>query len=64
MGTSSVNEEIKRLLSELYRCIEDKNYDNAEKIADLLDEKTNGYADGVSKARVLISRGRRNEKNS
>lgn len=64
MGTPSVNEEIKHLLSELYECIEDKNYDNAEKIADLLDEKTNGYADGVSKARVLISRGRRNEKNS
>ena len=27
------------------------------------DKKTNGYADGIAKARILISRGRRREAN-
>ena len=47
------------------RCIsvlEDKKYDEAEKIVDILDKKTNGYADGISKARILISRGKRRSK--
>lgn len=41
----------------------DKKYDEAEKIVDILDKKTNGYADGISKARILISRGKRREAN-
>ena len=40
-----------------------KEYDEAEKIVDILDKKTNGYADGISKARILISRGKRREAN-
>ena len=48
---------------EMYKCIEDKKYDEAEKIVDILDKKTNGYADGISKARILISRGKRREAN-
>ena len=40
-----------------------KEYDEAEKIVDILDKKTNGYADGISKARILISRGKRRETN-
>lgn len=64
MDTSSVNSEIKSLLNQMYHCIENKDYDNAEKIADLLDEKTNGHVDGVAKARILISRGKRYEKNN
>ena len=63
MNTSSVNQDIKRMIDEMYKCIEDKKYDEAEKIVDILDKKTNGYADGISKARILISRGKRRETN-
>lgn len=63
MNTSSVNQGIKRMIDEMYKCIEDKKYDEAEKIVDILDKKTNGYADGISKARILISRGKRREAN-
>jgi predicted ATP-binding protein involved in virulence len=63
MNTSSVNQDIKRMIDEMYKCIEDKKYDEAEKIVDILDKKTNGYADGISKARILISRGKRREAN-
>ena len=44
MNTSSVNQDIKRMIDEMYKCIEDKKYDEAEKIVDILDKKTNGYA--------------------
>ena len=63
LHTSSVNQEIKKMLDELYAYIEEKDFDKAEKLADLLDEKSSGYVDGVAKARILISRGRRHEKN-
>ena len=63
MHTSSVNQEIKKMLDELYAYIEEKDFDKAEKLADILDEKSSGYVDGVAKARILISRGRRHEKN-
>ena len=63
MNTSSVNQDIKKMIDEMYKCIEDKKYDEAEKIVDILDKKTNGYADGISKARILISRGKRREAN-
>ena len=59
----SVNQDIKKMIDEMYKCIEDKKYDEAEKIVDILDKKTNGYADGISKARILISRGKRREAN-
>ena len=51
------------MIDEMYKCIEDKKYDEAEKIVDIMDKKTNGYADGISKARILISRGKRREAN-
>ena len=63
MHTSSVNLEIKEMLNTLYTYIEEKNFDKAEKLADILDEKSNGYVEGVAKARILISRGQRYEKN-
>lgn len=63
MKTDSVNIEIKQLVERLYWHIEKKEYDQAEKIADTLDNISNGYVDGVAKARVLISRGKRHEKN-
>ena len=61
--SSSVNQDIKKMIDEMYKCIEDKKYDEVEKIVDILDKKTNGYADGISKARILISRGKRREAN-
>ena len=64
MNTSSVNQEIKERIAEMYDHIEKKEYGKAEEIADALDEKGNGYIDGIVKARLLISRGRRREKNS
>ncbi|MCM1256542.1 MAG: AAA family ATPase [Roseburia sp.] len=63
MNTSSVNFEIKQSVEQMYEYISNKKYDQAEEIADKLDQTSNGYVDGVAKARVLISRGRRNEKN-
>lgn len=63
MKTSSVNLKIKHMVKQMYKYINDKQYGRAEEIADELDEISNGYVDGVAKARVLISRGRRNEKN-
>ena len=63
MKTSSVNVEIKCLVEQMYDYISNRKYDQAEKIADKLDEISNGYVDGVAKARILISRGKRNEKN-
>lgn len=63
MNTTSVNQDIKRMIEKMYVFIDEKEFDKAEAMADLLDEKSNGYAEGVAKARVLISRGRRHEKN-
>lgn len=62
MKTSSVNIEVKKLVEKMYEHIDDREYDLAEKIADELDKIANGYVDGVAKARILISRGKRNEK--
>ena len=63
LNTSSVNKEIKEMINKMYSYIEEKKFDEAEELADILDKKSNGYAEGVAKARVLISRGRRHEKN-
>ena len=62
LNTSSVNKEIKEMINKMYSYIEEKKFDEAEELADILDKKSNGYAEGVAKARVLISRGRRHEK--
>ena len=51
------------MINKMYALIEEKEFDKAEELADILDDKSNGYAEGVAKARVLISRGRRYEKN-
>lgn len=64
MGTSSVNLDVWKQVRRMNECIEAKDYDTAEMIADELDEKTRGYAAGVSRARVLIARGRRSEKSN
>ncbi|MGN1314883.1 MAG: AAA family ATPase [Lachnospiraceae bacterium] len=64
MHTSSVNNEVKNLLHKMYGYIDEKKYKQAEEIADLLDNITDGHADGISKARILIARGKRHEKNN
>ena len=64
MNTASVNQKIKKQVDKMYDLIDQKCFEQAEKIADELDEKTNGRVEGVAKARVLISRGRRREKNN
>lgn len=63
MKTSSVNAEIKQMVEQMYEYIDNRNYEQAEEMADRLDEISNGYVAGVAKARILISRGKRNEKN-
>ena len=63
MDTPSVNQNIRNSVEEMYEHIDNHEYDKAEEIADMLDDKSSGYVDGVAKARVLISRGRRREKN-
>ena len=64
MGTPSVNLSVREQVRRMNECIEVKDYDTAEMIADELDKKTRGYAAGVSRARVLIARGRRSEKSN
>lgn len=64
MNTPAMNQEMKEQVAEMYDCIERKDYVGAEEIANMLDEKSNGYIDGIAKARVLISRGKRREKNN
>lgn len=64
MSTTSMNQEIKKMSEKMFICIENKQYDEAEELADLLDDKTNGYVEGLTRARMLISRGRRREKNN
>lgn len=63
MNTSSVNKEIKELKSKMYAYIDDKQYEEAEKLADKIYERTNGHAEGITKAKILIARGKRCEKN-
>ena len=54
----------RKMIEKMYSYIQNKKFDEAEELADILDKKSNGYVEGISKARVLISRGRRHEKNS
>lgn len=63
MNTSSVNKEIRELKSKMYAYIDDKQYEEAEKLADEIYERTNGHAEGITKAKILIARGKRCEKN-
>ena len=59
-----MNQEIKEMRNKVFDYIENKQYDEAEKLVDFLEEKTDGYLENLTKARILISRGRRREKNS
>lgn len=63
MGTSSLSEEVKGMVKEMYRALDLKEYDRAEAYADMVDRITKGRNDSVAGARVRIARGRRNEKN-
>ena len=59
MDTASVNQQIREKVDLIYGLIDQKCFEQAEKIANELDEKTNGRVEGIAKARVLISRGRK-----
>lgn len=59
METSSIKIETKREISKMYKLISEKNYDEAQKIADELEYKTNKNNPDVINARMLIMKGRR-----
>ena len=64
METPSMNAEVQNQIQKMNDYISEKKYDKAEEIANKLDELTQGYAQGVARARVLIARGKRSEKNN
>lgn len=63
MKTSSVNQKITEQISELYALIAGRRYMEAERILDELDKLTSGRMSGLTRARMLITKGKRNEKN-
>jgi predicted ATP-binding protein involved in virulence len=58
MGTSSLNQSIKGNITKMFDLIQERNYNEASKIADEIDDLSNGNNPDVLKARILISRGR------
>lgn len=58
MEASSLNEQAKKQLAELYQLIECKEFDKAEELVDELEEKTDTAHEDVVKGRILIRRGR------
>lgn len=61
LGTDSLNHMIKETVDKMYRCIENKEYDEAETYADIVDEMTlNRNADTV-RGRLLIGKGRKRQ---
>lgn len=58
MDTPSLNNNTNKLIEQLYSCIQSCNFDEAETIADKLDNLSNGMNCDVVKARTLIRRGR------
>lgn len=63
MKTSSVNESVKEKVNEMYNELDKRNFTKAEAIADYIDDITDRHNEDTAKARVLIARGKRNEKN-
>lgn len=63
MNTASTNQDIMRRMSEAYELISNKKYSEAEKILNEIDEITSGRAQGVTRARMIIAKGKRNEEN-
>ena len=59
LGTDSVSREIKENVDKMYGCIEEKDFDRAEILADLIDECTINRNVDTVRARILIKKGRR-----
>ena len=57
--TDSVNTEIKVMVNEMYRCIEEKQYDVAEKIICDIEQITKNRNRDTVRGRVLVRKGRR-----
>ena len=63
MQTSSSNKAIMDKISYAYELISERKYMEAEKFLDEVDALTKGRAQGISRARMIIAKGKRNEKN-
>lgn len=64
LGTDSRNRLVKERTDQMYACIEKKAYDEAENMADLIDEMTLRRNTDTVRARIMIRRGReRNAQN-
>ena len=57
--TDSVNEEIKNMVHEMYRLIEEKQYDEAEKVICEIELLTKNRNRDTVRGRVLIRKGKR-----
>lgn len=64
LETGSTTSYVKDITDAMYRALEEKDYDLTEKYADEIDQLTHGRNESAAKIRIMIARGRRNEKNS
>ena len=58
MHTDILNEETQKLIDEIYNCIENENFDQAEELVDQLAKITDEMNVEVVRARTLIHRKR------
>lgn len=61
MNTDSLNKNIKNKVAKLFEFIQEKNFNEAKKLADEIDCLSQGSNTDVIKARVLIARGIKNK---
>lgn len=59
MGAKSINSEIKNFITDMYHNIENKHYDEAEKMVYKLQSLTDAAHEDVIKAKILINRGKK-----
>ena len=59
LNTDSLNHEVKLKIDKMYGCIEEKKFDEAEMLADFIDEITIKRNADTVKARLLIKVGRK-----
>ena len=62
MDTDSLTEEVKGLIRQMFDALKNKEYESAERSADRIDEITRGRNTSTAKVRVLIHKGRRNDR--
>ncbi len=59
MKTDSMDREMKAQVDRMYDCLEKKDYDGAETLADLIDEVTKNRNADTVRARIMIKKGRK-----